>query len=147
MPNKFGITQIAHWALKVSDVARAVEFYEGRLGFTEMMRLHHADGSLFLIYFRVTDTQFVEIFPGGIGAAAPEEDITAINHICLQVDDIEKTAAALRAAGIALFREPKLGVDGNNQCWIKDPDGNRIEFMQMLPGNLQEAAIAAMNKN
>jgi lactoylglutathione lyase len=64
-----------------------------------------------------------------------------MHHICLQVNSIADTVAALTAAGIPLFRAAKLGLDGNNQCWIKDPDGNRIEFMQMLPGNMQEAAI------
>ena len=43
--------------------------------------------------------------------------------------------------GIPLFRPESLGLDGNNQCWILDPDGNRIEFMQMLPGNMQEQGI------
>ena len=52
----------------------------------------------------------------------------------------------MREAAVKLWREPKLGLDGNNQCWIMDPDGHRIEFMQMLPGNMQDAAIAALEK-
>jgi len=141
MTPDLGISQIAHWALKVSDVERSLAFYRDTLGFPEMMRLHHDDGSLFLIYLRVTDQQFLEIFPEGAGAMAPDENANAINHICLQVANIAATAEALHKAGVSLFREPKLGVDGNNQCWIKDPDGNRIEFMEMLPGNMQDAAI------
>ena len=31
--------------------------------FREMMRLNNADGSLFLLYLRMTDTQFLEVFP------------------------------------------------------------------------------------
>ena len=33
--------------------------------------------------------------------------------------------------GGALDRPIKLGADGNYQCWVVDPDGNRIEFMQI----------------
>ena len=140
-----GISQIAHWALKVADLDRSLAFYRDTLGFAEMMRINHDDGQLMLVYLRVTDTQFVELFPRGRGNQAPDEETTSIHHVCLQVASIAETAAALRKLGVALFREPKLGLDGNNQCWIKDPDGNRIEFMEMLPGNMQAAAIARLS--
>jgi lactoylglutathione lyase len=140
-----GINQIAHWALKVSDLERSLAFYRDTLGFAEMMRINWPEtGKLLLVYLRVTDTQFVELFPGGEGDVAPSEDITSMHHVCLQVDSIADVAAALEKLGVPLFRAAKLGLDGNNQCWIKDPDGNRIEFMQMLPGNMQEAAIARL---
>jgi len=141
-----GISQIAHWALKVHDLERSLAFYRDTLGFKEMMRIDQEDGQLMLVYLRVTDTQFVELFPRGTGDVAPDEDITSMHHVCLQVSSIADTADALQAAGVPLYRATKLGLDGNNQCWIKDPDGNRIEFMQMLPGNMQEVAIARLNR-
>jgi lactoylglutathione lyase len=145
MKIELGISQIAHWALKVHDLDRSLAFYRDTLGFAEMMRIHHVDGpekgQLLLVYLRVTDTQYVELFPGGRGAVAPDEATTSMHHVCLQVASIAKTVAALKRMGIPLFREAKRGLDGNNQCWIKDPDGNRIEFMEMLPGNLQDLAI------
>jgi lactoylglutathione lyase len=139
-----GISAIAHWALKVSDLERSLGFYRDQLGFGEMMRLHKDDGSLWLVYLRVTDTQFVELFPGGEGSIGPADTTTAVHHVCLQVEDLDRTVEALRAAGIALTSGPKMGADGNAQAWIADPDGNRIELMQMLPGNMQEKAIAAL---
>jgi lactoylglutathione lyase len=140
-----GIKAIAHWALKVNDLERSLAFYRDTLNFREMMRLHKDNGDVWLVYLRVTDTQFVELFPGGIGSSAPGADVTAINHICLQVDSVEIAATALRKLGVKLTTEPKLGLDGNNQCWFEDPDGNRIELMQMLDGNMQEAAIRRLN--
>ena len=139
-----GISQIAHWALKVPDLERSLKFYRDTLGFKEMMRINHDDGQLMLVYLRITDTQYVELFPRGQGDQAPDDVTTCVNHICLQVDNIAATAAARAALDIALFRSVKLGLDGNNQCWIHDPDGNRIEFMQMLPGNMQEVAIGRL---
>jgi lactoylglutathione lyase len=140
-----GIKAIAHWALKVNDLERSLAFYRDTLNFNEMMRLHKDNGDVWLVYLRVTDTQFVELFPGGTGSRAPGAEITAINHICLQVESVELAAAALRKLGVKLTTEPKLGLDGNNQCWFEDPDGNRIELMQMLDGNMQESAIRRMN--
>jgi lactoylglutathione lyase len=144
---KLNVSGIAHWALKVADLDRSLRFYRDTLGFSEMMRINTEDGRLMLVYLRVTDTQFVELFPDGHGNVSPDEDTTSMHHICLQVDNIGATAEVLRGLGIPLFREPKLGLDGNNQCWIKDPDGNRIEFMQMLPGNMQDGAIAKLTRN
>jgi lactoylglutathione lyase len=138
------VQAIAHWALKTHDAARLLGFYRDALGFAEMMRLNRDDGSLWLVYLRVTDTQFLEIFPDGVEGPAPSEDASAVNHICLAVDSVDDTARWLEDKGIAMFRAPKLGADGNRQCWIKDPDGNRIEFMQMLPGNMQEEAITRL---
>lgn len=142
--SKLGLKSIGHVALKVSDLERALAFYRDRLGFAEMMRLHHDDGSVWLVYLRVTDTQFVELFPGGEGERAPSSSATAINHFCLECDDLDATAAALRAAGVTLTVEPKTGADRNRQCWIEDPDGTRIEFMQMTAGSMQAEAIARL---
>jgi len=136
-----GLTGIGHVALKVADIERSLAFYRDRLGFAEMLRLNRDDGRLWLIYLRITDTQFVEIFPEGEDGTAPGPNRTAINHFCLECADLDETADALRAAGIVLTVEPKTGADNNRQCWIADPDGNRIEFMQMAPDSMQAAAI------
>ena len=141
MDTKLGLASIGHVALKVADIDRSLEFYRDRLGFAEMMRLNQDDGSLWLVYLRITDTQFLELFPDGQGSRAPDRDATAINHFCLECDDLDATAARLRDIGVKLTVEPKLGLDGNRQCWIEDPDGNRIEFMQMSPDSMQADAI------
>ena len=143
-----GISQIAHWALKVHDLEKSLAFYRDTLGFAEMIRIDHVEGpekgQLMLVYLRVTDTQYVELFPRGKGTVSPGEDITSMHHVCLQVASVAATVEALRKIGVPLFRDQKPGLDGNNQCWIMDPDGNRIEFMQMLAGNMQEVAIARL---
>ena len=141
-----GLTGIGHVALKVADINRSLAFYRDRLGFQEMMHLDRDDGSLWLVYLRITDTQFLELFPGGEGEEAPDPDRTAINHFCLETADLDATANALRAAGITLTVEPKMGLDGNRQCWIADPDGNRIEFMQMGPASMQADAIRRLRE-
>ena len=140
-----GLTGIGHVALKVADINRSLAFYRDRLGFDEMMHLDHDDGSLWLVYLRITDTQFLELFPDGEGNQAPGPERTAVNHFCLETNDLDATANALRAAGITLTVEPKAGADGNLQCWIADPDGNRIEFMQMGPASMQAEAIRRLN--
>lgn len=60
-------------------------------------------------------------------------------HICLTVDGLETFVEQLRAAGIEIDVEPQMGLDFNLQAWIHDPDGNKIELMEISPKSPQVA--------
>ena len=137
------VSSIAHVAIRVKDVAQTLDFYVGKLGMREMVRLDR-DGRLWLLYLRITDTQFLEVFPEGVGERAAEREAVGFNHICLEVGDIDAELRELQAAGVALIRDKQMGADGNWQAWIEDPDGHRIELMQMMPDSLQAKALARM---
>lgn len=138
-----GISSIAHVALKVKDIERSLDFYVNKLGFPEMFRLHR-DGKLWIVYLRITDDQYLELFPDGVGDRAAGRDVTGVNHMCLGVDDIDDVVAQIKKAGIKLTAEKKMGADYNYQAWIEDPDGNRIELMQIMPKAMQLEAIRTM---
>lgn len=136
-----GIVGLTHVAIKVADLDRTLDFYVNKLGFAEMLRLHKDDGDVWLVYLRITDDQFLEVFPGAEGDRAPGWNANGMNHLCLAIDDINALVAELEAAGIPLLLPLKRALDGNWQAWIEDPDGNRIELMQMDPDSLQLKAI------
>lgn len=141
-----GITGLGHVAVRVRDVDRTLDFYTGKLGFAEMLRLHHDDGRLWLVYLRITDDQYLEVFPDAVGERAPGQEANGLNHLCLTVEDIESVVRRLAEQGILLYRPLKRGADGNRQAWIEDPDGNRIELMEMAPDGLQAAAIRRLRE-
>src|SRR5687768_3568774 len=122
---------IGHVAIRVKDVERSLAFYCGKLGLVEMFRLNRDNGDLWLIYVRIADDQYLEIFPDATGDEAPGPDTNGLNHVCLTVLDIEQTVRRLEEVWVPLFRPLKLGADGNRQAWVQDPDGNRIEIMEM----------------
>lgn len=136
-----GIVGLTHVAIKVADLDRTLDFYVNKLGFAEMLRLHKDDGDVWLVYLRITDDQFLEVFPGAEGDRAPGWNANGMNHLCLAIDDVNALVAELEAAGIPLLLPLKRALDGNWQAWIEDPDGNRIELMQMDPDSLQLRAI------
>lgn len=148
------ITGIAHVAMRVKDIERSLAFYTRVLEFPEMLRMHFDDGSLRLVYLRVTDTQHIELFPNAVGDHPPGMEANGVHHFCLEVDDLQAAIERFVANGgtsFAQFVNQKLeprsepvvrtGLDGNHMCWITDPDGNRIELMQMVPDSLQNQAI------
>lgn len=136
-----GITGIAHVAVRTADLDASLAFYTDRLGFEEMMRLNGDGGELLLVYLRITDTQYIEIFPNAVGTRSPGPLAMGMNHLCLEVDDLDAVVGRLAAAGVGTTIAPKMGLDGNRQAWIEDPDGNRIELMQMSADCMQLQAI------
>jgi len=120
-------------------------FYTETMGFPEMFRLHRDDGRVWLVYLRITDDQYLEIFPEAIQDRAPEPENNGINHFCLTVENIEEIVRQLEAKGVALYLPLKTGADNNRQAWVQDPDGNRIELMEMASNALQFKAIKELH--
>jgi sugar phosphate isomerase/epimerase/catechol 2,3-dioxygenase-like lactoylglutathione lyase family enzyme len=144
-----------HVALKVRDLNKQLAFYAGVLGFGEMFRLHSDDGKLFLVYLRINDRQYLELFPDAIGDETPTPNARGYQHICLDVSDLDETVDKLlsRGARMCLWHEDLSGIfevdgsavtmgrDGNRQSWLKDPEGNRIELMELALGGMQYLAM------
>ena len=128
------ITAIYHVAYSVADLDKSMHFYQAALGCKEYFRLNHEDGRLMLVYLQVGDSQgYIELFPGGAPRTEAEpKGLTGYKHLCLEVDDMDKTIAALARHGIKPDSGPLTGKDGNVQAWIRDPDGNRIELMKRI---------------
>ena len=129
------ITQIGHTAYRVRDIAASLDFYT-KIGLKEAFRLER-EGKLWIVYMRLNDSQFIELFPNATDPVTITPQSIGYAHLCLAVDDIHTTTAAITAAGIPLDRPISQGRDGNFQAWIVDPDGNRIELMQIMPDSLQ----------
>jgi catechol 2,3-dioxygenase-like lactoylglutathione lyase family enzyme len=131
---------LGHVALRVRDLDASVAFYT-RLGFPEMLRLLDARGAPWIVYHRISEQLYLELFPGGAGPAPT--DGTGLMHLCLTVEDIDRAEAELAAVGVPLMRprNPRPGVDGNRGMWIEDPDGHQIEIMEMAPDCIQFAAV------
>jgi lactoylglutathione lyase len=137
------ITGIGHVAIRVKDIGRTLDFYVKGLGFPEMFRLER-EGKLWIVYLRITDEQYLEVFPEAEGDHAPPPEAKGLNHVCLTVSDMDAALKRIRASGIPIAREKQLGLDGNLQAWLEDPDGNRIELMQMAPNGMQVQAVQRM---
>ena len=139
-----GLSGLGHIAIRARDLDRVLDFYTGALGLAEMFRLHTDEGALMLVYVRLTDEQYLEFFPNGVGDSAPPREAVGLNHLCLTVEDLDATVAELTERGVALARPVITGKDGNRQAWIADPEGNRIELMEMSPSSQQAEAIARL---
>jgi lactoylglutathione lyase len=127
------INGIAHVAFTVKDVKRSIDFYCGVLGFKKLFELKFEDGDStrdWITYLKITDHQFLELFAGGEEEIKTGQKAIAYSHLSLEVSSVAEITESVRSKGIAIDTEPQVGLDGNWQSWIRDPDGNRIEFME-----------------
>jgi catechol 2,3-dioxygenase-like lactoylglutathione lyase family enzyme len=133
------ITGIGHAAFGASDLERSLDFYCRGLGLREAFRLYNERGETWIVYLQVRGLDFIELFPDPRvqPAAAPGR---AYRHLCLMVDDLQGTLDELAARGVHPDGPAKQGKDRNWQAWLTDPDGNRIELMQIMPDSPQQAA-------
>ncbi len=126
---------IAHIAFQVSDLAKAQAFYRDLLGYEDGFRLYKEDGTTRLVYFKVNDRQYIEIFPG----LPPDQD-DRLSHIALETTDLEALRKYLDEKGVKVPDKVNKGRDGNINMTVTDPDGHRVEFVQYLPGSLHMKA-------
>jgi catechol 2,3-dioxygenase-like lactoylglutathione lyase family enzyme len=130
-PPRPPIVGVAHIGLKVSDLAASREFYGHVLGFSEAFKLDKPDGSLMLVYFKVNDHQYIELFPT---LKSPSQD--RLSHIAFETTDAQALRDYLAARGVEVPDRLKPGLDGNLSFMVTDPDGHRVEFVQYMPGSL-----------
>lgn len=131
-------TGIAHIAVSVKDMEKSLDFYTNALGFRKAFNIDKPqDSSPWIVYLYIAEGQFMELFYGGEKLNPWDWQTMGFNHLCFAVDDIHTAAKQITDAGYVLTDEPKQGSDGNWQCWTTDPDGVRIELMQLSPDSLQ----------
>lgn len=131
---------IGHVAITVKDMAESIRFYTQALGFREAFEFRHPDsGAPWIVYLNIMSSQFIELFYGGIESRLWNDDLIGFNHLCFQVDDIHAAVRTIRDAGYLIDSEPMQGVDHNWQAWLKDPNGIRIELMQIMPDSPQSS--------
>jgi len=138
------VTGLAHAAIYCQDVPKSLDFYTRVLGLAHLFTQKRPDGSLFYEYIHAGNKTFIELFPIDKGPASGPH--SGVAHLCLAAGDIKAMEAHIKSEGYAIRRTPTLGLDGNWQMWLDDPDGVAVELMQMMPGCMQYKALERHSK-
>jgi lactoylglutathione lyase len=122
------ISGIAGVGIRVSDLAAARSFYTGVLGYEEAFRVDRPREAP-IHYFKVNDSQFIEITPD----LGPDEE-ERLAYIGIETPDAAGLRRLLLQRGLepgALQHDP----DGNRSFMLRDPDGHLLRFVEYLPGS------------
>ena len=123
------MAELIHTCYRIGDIDRSVAFYE-TLGFEELGRMRIRDEATNVFMGLPGDGPRLELTHNdGVGSY---ELGTGYNHIALSVDDLDATLASLAGQGIDPERPPYTVSEGGSRlCFVRDPDGYRIELIEM----------------
>jgi len=129
-----GITQLAHVCVLTHDIKAAEYFYCNVLGLKKAFNFTRHNG-VFGFYLETGGRTNIEVFEN---PAAPFRTQGQTDHLCLEVDSLDKAIEVLRKHGIEIRdNAKKLGVDDTWQAWIKDPSGTKIELFEYTAKSAQ----------
>lgn len=124
-----------HTGISVADLDRSIAWYASLLGFQLRSRSHAADLDCELCFlerdgFQLELFQYRSPRPLPPERRHPNEDLKTIGtkHIAFAVDDLSALLAHCAAAGADVVFSAQRA--GNRMCFLRDPDGVLIEFIQ-----------------
>lgn len=118
-----------HTMVRVSDLDKALAFYCGALGLTELRRSEHAQGRFTLVFLAAPGDEQAQVELTYNWDEREYDGGRNFGHIAYAVDDIYATCERLRAAGVTINRPPRDG----RMAFVRSPDGISIELLQRGP--------------
>ena len=143
-----------HTGFVVSDMERALEFYQDLLGLKQERNqilegefiselVGYPDARLHIVYLGTGDLRHsVELIqylnPTGTTAAMPERHQVGASHLGVIVDDLDAFYAELSSRGVRFVSPPAIRPGAvypmaSKGCYMQDPDGNWLELLERPP--------------
>ena len=120
--------ELIHTCYRIGDIDRSVAFYQA-LGFEEVGRMPIRDEAINVFMGLPGDGPRLELtYNFGVDSY---ELGTGYNHIAVSAPDLDATLDRLREQGIEAEKPPyTVSENGPRLCFVRDPDGYRIELIE-----------------
>jgi catechol 2,3-dioxygenase-like lactoylglutathione lyase family enzyme len=123
-----------HVGVYVNNLEESLNFYTNTMGFRKAFTVTTPEGKLASVYVQVSRDTFLEVVP------ADADHPAGFSHAAFWVDDVRATNDRLRRAG-AKVQEPHVGMTKALISDVFDPNGLRLEMLEMVPGSMQRKAV------
>ena len=130
------IKQLAHVCIMSTNLGATQKFYDDLLGLETIFSFYKED-KLIGFYLGMDNRTFIEVF---LNENASENDAPLINHLCLEVENMDAVIEKARAQGYEIS-DKKKGVDNTWQSWIYDPSDVRIELFEYTTDSTQFTGV------
>ena len=123
---------LIHTCYRIADIDRSVDFYR-RLGLEERGRMSIRDEATNVFMGLPGDGARLELTYNH-GQDEPYDLGTGYNHIAVALEDLDGALAGLAEQGIEPEKPPYTVSEGGSRlCFVRDPDGYRIEIIEKRP--------------
>ena len=121
---------LIHTCYRIFEIDRSVEFYKA-LGFNEIRRAPIRDEAVNVFMGLPEDGPEPRLeLTYNFGQDGPYEIGTGYGHIAVSTADLDSALELLAGQGITPERPPyTIREGGNRLCFVRDPDGYRIELI------------------
>jgi lactoylglutathione lyase len=120
---------LIHTCYRILEIDRSVTFYEA-LGFQEIRRAPIRDEAVNVFMNLPEDGAEPRLeLTYNIGRTEPYEIGTGYGHIAITTPNLDTTLAELSGQGIEPERPPYM-VSTSRICFVRDPDGYRVELIE-----------------
>ncbi len=115
-------------ALRVTDLTKSREFYEGLFGLQVVWQpdaetLYLSSGS---------DNLALHQIPAGALADYPGQRGQFLDHLGFLVESeavVDRLCEQAERVGVVIVHKPRRHRDGSYSCYLADPDGNRVQVL------------------
>ena len=115
------ITGISHISVYTSNASVAEHYYVHDIGLKKGADPENPNG----VRYYVNPDQFVEVLP-----LPPNAGNSRLDHLAYITTNAEALRVYLEAHGTSVPAEVEKGSDGSRWFYVKDPEGNKVEFTQ-----------------
>lgn len=121
--------QLDHIAIYAYDIDVMRAFYEEGLGFKEISRTYHNNGSVKMIRLAISKSCCIELFNFDANMSStynsPTEKVNSgFMHVGIGVDNLKELYVLQNKSCYDIFQ----GQDNRKHIFLLDPEGNQIEF-------------------
>jgi lactoylglutathione lyase len=119
---------LIHTCYRITDIDRSVAFYSA-LGFEEVRRLPIREEAI-NVFMNLPEDAGEPRLELTYNFGVDSYDLgTGYGHIAITAPDLDGTLARLKEQGIEPERPPYM-VGQSRLCFVRDPDGYRIELIE-----------------
>jgi catechol 2,3-dioxygenase-like lactoylglutathione lyase family enzyme len=115
------ILGISNMGVYATDTGKAEAFYVNQLGLKKGSDPYNAAGTRYY----VNQEQFIEVLP-----LAGDAGVNRLDHVGYIVANAEKLRQYLSGHNVAVPDGVQRGSDGSEWFEVKDPEGNKVQFVQ-----------------
>jgi lactoylglutathione lyase len=124
------MSELIHTCYRILEIDRSVDFYE-KLGFEEQMRMPIGDDEATNVFMGLPDDGARLELTYNHGREEPYDIGTGYGHVAVTVGDLDATLGQLAEVGIEPEKPPYTVREGGSRlCFVRDPDGYRIELIE-----------------
>lgn len=121
---------LSHVGFLVEDMEASVKFYKDLLGAEEVYTIMDDDGQPWIKHLKICGEVCLELCHCSKTDLKNNVNARRFSHFCFEVDNIDQLIEEVKAKNIEMYIAPKEGKDFSKQFWLKDLDGNKVEFVQ-----------------